>query len=73
MKQKENIKLNKIRRDFLDICTSDEVIEIDSLLDRVKSFGLTVEVVYSALNEIKSNPNTTPLLALQIAAKDWDC
>ena len=66
-------KMNQIRKDFLDICTSDEVIEIDSILDRVKTYGLTVEVVYTALNEIKSNPNTSPLLALQIAAKDWDC
>ena len=65
--------MNKIRKDFLEICDSDELIEIDSILGRVGGFGLTVEVVYAALEEMKSNPNTSPLLALQIAAKDWDC
>ena len=69
----EERKMNKVRKDFLEICTSDEVIEIDSILERVKIHGLIVEVVYAALNEIKSNPNTSPLLALQIAAEDWDC
>ena len=69
----EERKMNKVRKDFLEICTSDEVIEIDSILERVKIQGLIVEVVYAALNEIKSNPNTSPLLALQIAAEDWDC
>tara|TARA_B100000780_G_scaffold263786_1_gene217941 strand:- start:889 stop:1101 length:213 start_codon:yes stop_codon:yes gene_type:complete len=66
-------KMNKIRKDFLKICDSDEIIEIDSIINRVNSFGLIVEVVFTALEEIKSNPNTSPLLALQIAAKDWDC
>jgi hypothetical protein len=65
--------MNKIRKDFLDICDSDELIEFDAILNRVKQFELTVEVVYTALKIIKSNPNTSPLLALQIAAKDWDC
>ena len=65
--------MNKIRKDFLEICDSSELIEIDSILERVNRFGLIVEVTYTALKEMKSNPNTSPLLALQIAAKDWDC
>jgi uncharacterized membrane protein YjjP (DUF1212 family) len=65
--------MNKIRKDFLDMCDSDEIIEIDSILNRVNRFGLIVEVVHTALEQVKSNPNTSPLLALQIASKDWDC
>tara|TARA_R110001592_G_scaffold280361_1_gene547747 strand:- start:10006 stop:10203 length:198 start_codon:yes stop_codon:yes gene_type:complete len=65
--------MNKIRKDFLNKIGSEEIIEINSILDKVNEFGLTVEVIYTALNEIKSNPNTTPLLAIQIAANDWDC
>ncbi len=44
-----------------------------TILDRVEMFKLTTEVVYTALNEMKNNPNSSPLLALQIAAEDWDC
>lgn len=73
MMEEKKKMMNKIRKDFLDICDTSEILEIDSILDRVNRHGLIVEVVFTALEEIKNNPNTSPLLALQIASKDWDC
>ena len=65
--------MNNIRLKFLDKVISDEMMNIVAILDRVEMMGLITEVVYTALNEMKNNPNSTPLLALQIAAEDWDC
>jgi hypothetical protein len=65
--------MNNIRLKFLDKVNSDEMMNIVAILDRVEMMGLITEVVYTALNEMKNNPNSTPLLALQIAAEDWDC
>lgn len=47
-------------------------LEEVSLLDRAGRFGLITEVVTTALNEVRRNPNTSNLLALQIACEDWD-
>ncbi len=66
-------KMNKVRKEFLKKVDSDEMMKIVAILDRVEMFKLTTEVVYTALNEMKNNPNSSPLLALQIAAEDWDC
>ena len=62
--------MNNIRLKFLDKVNSDEMMNIVAILDRVEMMGLITEVVYTALNEMKNNPNSTPLLALQIAAED---
>lgn len=63
------IKDEITRRDpALDLETVDEVI----LLNRARRYGLLVEVVTEALNEVRNNPQTSNLLALQIACKDWD-
>lgn len=63
------IKDEITRRDpALDLETVDEVI----LLNRARRYGLLVEVVNEALNEVRNNPQTSNLLALQIACKDWD-
>ncbi len=65
--------MNQIRKDFLEKVNTKEMLEVLSILERVGKFGLTLEVVYTALKEMKNNPNSSPLLALQIAAEDWDC
>ncbi len=65
--------MSQKRKNFLDNINPEDVIEMSMILDRVDKFGLRVEVMHDAIKEIKSNPNITPLLALQIAAKDWDC
>lgn len=63
------IKDEITRRDpALDLETVDEAI----LLNRARRYGLLVEVVTEALNEVRNNPQTSNLLALQIACKDWD-
>jgi hypothetical protein len=64
--------MDKFKVDFLDKVGSKEINEIAQILDKVDEFGLTVEVVYYALRTIKENKCITPLLALQIAAEDWD-
>tara|TARA_R110000744_G_scaffold134372_1_gene243352 strand:- start:124 stop:324 length:201 start_codon:yes stop_codon:yes gene_type:complete len=64
--------MTPIRKEFLEKIREGEMLEIVQLLSEVERFGLTTEVVYTALEEMKSNPNTSILLSLQIAAKDWD-
>lgn len=51
-----------------DKITLEEV----ALLDRAAKAGLMVEVVTEALNEVRSNPKVSNLLALQIACYEWD-
>ena len=65
--------MDSVRKNFLNKVGSKEILGISQILDRVGEFGLTVEVVYSALRIIKENKSITPLLALQIAMEDWDC
>ena len=65
--------MDSVRKNFLNKVGSEEILGISQILDRVGEFGLTVEVVYSALRIIKENKSITPLLALQIAMEDWDC
>ena len=65
-------KMDKFKEDFLDKVGSNEINEIAQILDKVDEFGLTIEVVYDALRTMKGNKCITPLLALQIAAEDWD-
>ena len=64
--------MNQIKEEFLEKATTDSMMGIVEILDRAWEFGLGTEIVYTALKEMKSNPNTSPLLALQIAAQDWD-
>lgn len=62
----------QFKKEFLNKIKSDKMIEIVEILDRANDFGLTTEVVVTALEEMKNNPETSPLLSLQIAAQDWD-
>jgi hypothetical protein len=65
--------MDKFKKDFLDKVDSMEIIEISSILDRIKNQEKIVEVIYYALLTMsKSKGKMSPLLALQIAEKDWD-
>lgn len=46
--------------------------EIDYILGQAQRLGLLQEVVVYALTEMQKNKTTTPLLALQMAAYEWD-
>jgi hypothetical protein len=65
--------MDKFKKDFLDKVDSMEIIEISSILDRIKNQEKIVEVIYYALLTMsKSKGKMSPLLALQIAEEDWD-
>jgi|TARA_R110000796_G_scaffold153092_1_gene269500 hypothetical protein len=64
--------LPQFKKEFLNTIKSDKMIEIVEILDRANDFGLTTEVVVTALKEMQNNPESSPLLSLQIAAQDWD-
>ena len=63
---------NPIKEEFLKKSTNQEMLEIAQILTKVERNGLLVEVMYSALRAMKDDPNSSPLLCLQIAAEDWD-
>ncbi len=62
----------QFKKEFLEKRESNKMIEIVQLLDKANDFGLTTEVVVTALEEMQRNPNSSVLLSLQIAAEDWD-
>tara|TARA_B110000444_G_scaffold257000_1_gene294562 strand:+ start:330 stop:527 length:198 start_codon:yes stop_codon:yes gene_type:complete len=64
--------MNKIKEDYLTKVEEGEILEIVQLFDKAEKAGLTIEVVYSALNNMKDFPNSSPLLCMQIALEDWD-
>ena len=64
--------MNRIKREFLKKSTDQQMLEIVQVITKVERQGLLVEVVYTALKEMQSNPKSSPLLALQIASEDWD-
>ena len=64
--------MNKIKEDFLSKVEEGEMLEIVQLFDRVEKAGLIIEVIYSALNNMKEFPDSSPLLCIQIALEDWD-
>jgi len=65
--------MNPVKTNFLDnYAYSEEVFKMSQLLIKVEKSGLLIEVMHTALLEVKSNPTTSPLLALQIAVEDWD-
>ncbi len=65
--------MNLMREEFLEMIDVNQVIEFSQLWGNVERNGLVMEVVFTALIEMKRNPKASPLLCLQIAAKDWDC
>lgn len=64
--------MDPIRKEFLKEYKTDAMFKIVEILDRANDFGLTTEVVHTALKVMKDHPDSSPLLCLQIAAKDWD-
>ena len=65
--------LPQFKKEFLEKMSQEEMIKFNELWSSVERHGLTFEVIYTALSEMKSNPSSSPLLCLQIAAEDWDC
>jgi hypothetical protein len=64
---------NPIKEEFLKKSIDQEMLEIAQILTKVERHGLLVEVMYTALRAMKDDPQSSPLLCLQIAAEDWDC
>jgi hypothetical protein len=64
--------MNPVKEHFLEKSTSEEMLEIVECIARAEDQGLLVEVIYTALKEMKEYPKSSPLLALQIAVEDWD-
>ena len=48
--------LPQFKKEFLNTIKSDKMIEIVEILDRANDFGLTTEVVVTALKEMQNNP-----------------
>jgi|TARA_B100002019_G_C21011412_1_gene470198 hypothetical protein len=64
--------MNDIQKRFVEKATSSEILDVVELLDKASNSGKLVEVVYTAMETIKSNNFITIPLALQIACEDWD-
>ena len=64
--------MDKIREEFLEKMTLETTIEFINLWSKVEQTGLVTEVIFTALEEMKKNPKSSPLLCLQIAAYEWD-
>jgi hypothetical protein len=65
--------MNTIKEKFLEKSISSEILEVAQCIENAERVGLLVEVIYTALDEMKSNPQSSILLCLQIALNDWDC
>jgi hypothetical protein len=64
--------MNNIKLSFLEKTTSNEMLEIVQCIEKAERAGLLIEVIITALKEMKSHPKSSPLLCLQIATEDWD-
>jgi hypothetical protein len=64
--------MDPVKKEFLEKMSQEEMIKVNELWTSVERHGLVIEVIYTALEEMKSNPTSSPLLCLQIAAEDWD-
>jgi|TARA_R100000482_G_scaffold124625_1_gene78124 predicted lipoprotein len=64
--------MNDIQKRFVEKATSSEILDVVESLDKASNSGKLVEVVYTAMETIKSNNFITIPLALQIACEDWD-
>ncbi len=65
--------MDLLRKEFLEMIDVDQVLNFNEVWSNVERHGLVMEVIFTALEEMRKNPNSSPLLCLQIAAKDWDC
>jgi hypothetical protein len=53
----------------INMCMDD----INELLELAQEYGLITEVIYSALEAMKENPNLEPVQAIEIGLEEWDC
>ena len=65
--------MNKIKEQIIEKIKSEEILGIVECIDKAERASALIEVVYTALEEMKSNPSSSPLLCLQIALDSWDC
>ena len=64
--------MNPVKEHFLEKAKSTEMLDIIECITRAEDHGLLIEVIYTALLEMKEHSHSSPLLALQIAMEDWD-
>lgn len=64
--------MNKVQENFLKKATSPEMLDIVEILDKASSGGRLTEVIYTAMEIIKTNNHISILLALQISCEDWN-
>lgn len=64
--------MNQVKNKFLKNSKSSEMLEFVQLINDAENVGLLVEVIYTALEDMRSCPTSTPLLSMQIASNDWD-
>ena len=64
--------MNQIKTHFLENSTSSEMLGMVECIKRAEDHGLLVEVIHTALKEMKEFPNSSPLLCMQVALEDWD-
>jgi hypothetical protein len=64
--------MNQVKENFLKNVNSSDMLSIIEYITIAENAGLLVEVVHTALMEMKQNPKSSPLLCLQIALEDWD-
>lgn len=64
--------MNSIKENFLKNVNSSDMLSIVECITIAENAGLLVEVVHTALMEMKQNPKSSPLLCLQVALEDWD-
>lgn len=51
---------------------AEQIEIISSLISRANYYGLTPEIVYSALILMKEDPSIMPVVAMTQAVRDWD-
>ena len=64
--------MNQVKENFLKNVNSSDMLGIVECITIAENAGLLVEIVHTALMEMKQNPKSSPLLCLQIALEDWD-
>ena len=64
--------MNSVKENFLKNVNSSDMLNIVECITIAENAGLLVEVVHTALMEMKQNPKSSPLLCLQVALEDWN-
>tara|TARA_R110002153_G_scaffold252236_1_gene409958 strand:- start:263 stop:460 length:198 start_codon:yes stop_codon:yes gene_type:complete len=64
--------MNPIKEEFLKNVNSENMLGIVECITIAENAGLLVEVVHTALSEMRKHPKSSPLLCLQVAIQDWD-